>query len=129
MFKGLDHVVIAVKDLEASIRNYEQVYGTTVSERREAQGMKAAYFRFEGSYVELVTNDADEGPIARRLSTTGEGVHLIALKVDDIDATVVRLRDAGIRLLGDPGPGQQVVGQIFVHPSVMGGVLTEIVQS
>lgn len=130
MFKGVDHVVIAVKDLDAAIGRYETIYGTGVSDRSDsaAAGMAMAFFRFGDSYIELVSNTGDAGPIAKRLAEQGEGVHLVAMKVDDIDATVAELRDKGIRLVGDPGPGNPVKGQVFIHPSVTGGVLTQLVQ-
>ena len=130
MFKGVDHVVIAVKDLDASVGRYETIYGTGVSDRSEAPaaGMAMAFFRFGDSYIELVSATGDQGPIAKRLAEQGEGVHLVAMKVDDIDATLTTLRDAGIRLVGDPGAGNPVKGQVFIHPSMTGGVLTQIVQ-
>lgn len=130
MFKGVDHVVIAVKDLDASIGRYETIYGTTVSDRNEAPaaGMAMAFFRFGDSYIELVSATGDQGPIAKRLAEQGEGVHLVAMKVDDIDATLAKLRDAGIRLVGDPGPGNPVKGQVFIHPAMTGGVLTQLVE-
>ncbi|HMS60200.1 MAG TPA: VOC family protein [Tepidiformaceae bacterium] len=130
MFKGVDHVVIAVKDLDAAIGRYETIYGTGVSDRSDspAAGMAMAFFRFGDSYIELVSNTGDAGPIAKRLAEQGEGVHLVAMKVDDIDATVAELREKGIRLVGDPGPGNPVKGQVFIHPSVTGGVLTQLVQ-
>jgi methylmalonyl-CoA epimerase len=130
MFKGVDHVVVAVKDLDAAIGNYETIYGASVSDRSEAPaaGMKMAFFRFADSYVELVSNLGDDGPIAKRLADRGEGVHIIAMKVDDLEKSVAALRDKGVRLVGDPGPGQPIKGQVFIHPSVTGGVLTQIVQ-
>ncbi len=130
MFKGVDHVVIAVKDLDDAVQRYETIYDTTVSDRSEAPaaGMAMAFFRFGDSYIELVSATGDQGPIAKRLAEMGEGVHLVAMKVDNIDATLTRLRDAGIRLVGDPGPGNPVKGQVFIHPSVTGGVLTQIVE-
>ncbi len=130
MFKGVDHVVIAIKDLDAAVSNYESIYGTSVSERREAPaaGMKMAFFRFDDSYIELVSNTGDEGPIAKRLASMGEGVHLVAMRVDNLENTLAELREKGIRLVGDPGPGKPVTGQVFIHPSVTGGVLTQLVQ-
>ena len=130
MFKGVDHVVIAVKDLDAAVGRYETIYGSPVSERSEAPaaGMAMAFFRFGDSYIELVSATGDQGPIAKRLADLGEGVHLIAMKVDDIDATLTELREKGIRLVGDPGAGNPVKGQVFIHPSVTGGVLTQIIQ-
>ncbi len=130
MFKGVDHVVVAVKDLDAAVGRYEAIYGSAVSDRNEnaAAGMKMAFFRFGDSYVELVSNLGDEGPIAQRLTSRGEGVHLIAMKVDDLDKTLADLRAKGVRLVGDPGPGNPVRGQVFVHPQETGGVLTQLIQ-
>ena len=130
MFKGVDHLVVAVKDLDASVKKYEAIYGAPVSDRSEAPaaGMKMAFFRFADSYVELVSNLGDEGPIAKRLADRGEGVHLVAMKVDDLDKTLAELREKGVRLVGDPGAGNPVRGQVFVHPSETGGVLTQLVQ-
>ena len=130
MFKGLDHLVVAVKDLDAAVGRYEAIYGVPVSDRSEAPaaGMKMAFFRFADSYVELVSNLGDEGPIAKRLADRGEGVHLVAMKVDDLEATLADLRQKGVRLVGDPGPGNPVRGQVFIHPAETGGVLTQLVQ-
>ena len=130
MFKGVDHVVIAVKDLDAAVGRYETIYGAEVSDRSEAPaaGMAMAFFRFGDSYIELVSATGDQGPIAKRLAEQGEGVHLVAMNVDDIDATLTKLRAAGIRLVGDPGPGNRVKGQVFIHPAMTGGVLTQLVQ-
>lgn len=130
MFNGVDHVVIAVKDLDKAISTYESIYSTGVSERTESEagGMKMAFFRFGDSYIELVSNLGETGPIAKRLETLGEGVHLVAMKVDNIEKTLDELREKGIRLVGDPGPGNPVKGQVFIHPSVTGGVLTQLVQ-
>ena len=130
MFKGVDHVVIAVKDLDAAVGRYESIYDMKVSERTEAAaaGMKMAFFRFGDSYIELVSNVGDTGPIAKRLNDLGEGVHLVAMKVDDVEKAVAALRGKGIRLVGDPGPGNPIKGQVFIHPSVTGGVLTQIIQ-
>ena len=130
MFKGLDHMVVAVKDLDASVSRYETIYGAKVSDRSEAPqaGMKMAFFRFSDSYVELVSNIDDSGPIAKRLSDRGEGVHLVAMKVDDLEKTAAELREKGVRLVGDPGAGNPIRGQLFIHPSETGGVLTQLVQ-
>ena len=130
MFQGVDHVVIAVKDLDAAVGRYESIYGAAPSDRAEAPaaGMKMAFFRFGDSYIELVSATGDQGPIAKRLADLGEGVHLVAMRVDDIDKTLADLREKGIRLVGDPGPGNPVKGQVLIHPSVTGGVLTQLVQ-
>ncbi len=131
MFQGVDHVVIAVKELEAGIQQFEKVYGIQATERGEppGAGFKNAYFRFGGdSYVELVAPTNDEGPVGRRVAASGEGVYLLAMRVDDLSATLDDLRSKGVRLIGDPGPGQTPRGQVFIHPSAAGGVLTQLVQ-
>lgn len=130
MFKGVDHVVIAVKDLDASVARYETIYGAPVSERRESEaaGMKMAFFRQGESFVELVSNLGEGGPIAKRLADRGEGVHLIAMKVEDLAKAVDELRAKGVRLVGDPGAGNPIKGQVFIHPAETGGVLTQLVQ-
>ena len=129
MFSGVDHIVIAVKDIDNSVKQYEAIYGP-VSDREEssASSMVMGYFRFPDSYIELVSNLGEDGPIAKRLADHGEGIHLIAMKVDNMDSTLAVLRDRGVRLIGDPGPGNPVVGQVFIHPSAAGGVLTQLVE-
>jgi methylmalonyl-CoA/ethylmalonyl-CoA epimerase len=130
VFLGIDHVVIAVKDLDAAVGRYESIYGTSVSDRSEvpAAGMAMAFFRFGSSFIELVSATSDQGPIAKRLAEQGEGIHLVAMRVDNVEQTLADLRAKGIRLVGDPGPGNPVKGQVFIHPSVTGGVLTQILQ-
>ena len=130
MFKGVDHVVIAVKDLEAAITQYEQILGVPATERGEpaGAGFKNVFFRSGSSYVELVSPTSDQGPVAGKIARTGEGVHLVAIAVDDLPAKLVELRAAGVRLVGDPGPDKPITGQVFVHPAAAGGVLTQLVQ-
>ena len=131
MFKGVDHVVIAVKDLEASMAQFEKVYGVPPTEVGEpaGAGFRNAYFRFGGdSYLELVAPTNESGPVGRRVAASGEGVYLLAMKVDNVEETVKRLRGQGVRLVGDPGEGKPITGQVFIHPSAAGGILTQIVQ-
>lgn len=130
MITGVDHVVIAVKDFDAAIQQYETIYDMPVGERGEPQGagFKNAFFRFPSSFVELVSPTSDQGPVAKRLAAGGDGVYLMALAVDDLQATLTELRAKGVRLLGDPGAGNPVKGQVFIHPASAGGVLTQLVQ-
>ena len=130
MFKGVDHVVIAVKDLEAAIKQYETVYGVQATDRGEppGAGFKNAYFRFEDSYLELVSPTNEQGPVAKRVAASGDGVYLLAMRVEDVNKAVEELRGKGVRLLGDPGPGKPVTGQVFIHPGAANGVLTQLVQ-
>ncbi len=131
MFKGIDHVVIAVKDLDEGIKKYQAIYGIQATEIGEppGAGFKNCYFRFGGdNYVELVAPTNDDGPVGRRVSQSGEGVYLMAMAVDNLAATLDDLRSKGVRLIGDPGPGNAPRGQVFVHPAATGGVLTQLVQ-
>jgi methylmalonyl-CoA/ethylmalonyl-CoA epimerase len=131
MFKGVDHVVIAVKDLDASMAQFGKLYGIDATDIGEppGAGFKNAYFRFGGSsYVELVAPTNETGPVGKRVAASGEGVYLLAMAVDDLPKTLAGLREQGIRLIGDPGPDKPVTGQVFIHPSAAGGVLTQLVQ-
>ena len=130
MFQGVDHVVVAVKDLEAAIKQYETLYGVPVSDRGEppGAGFKNAHFRFGETFIELISPLSEEGPVARRLAQSGDGAYLVAMRVDNLERAVAELRERGVRLLGDPGPGKPVTGQVFVHPASANGVLTQLVQ-
>lgn len=129
-FKGVDHVVIAVKDLDESIAQFEKVYGVKATDVGEppGAGFRNAYFRFGPSYLELVAPTNESGPVGRRVAASGEGVYLLAMQVDDLEHAVAELRTSGVRLVGDPGPGKPITGQVFIHPSAAGGVLTQLVQ-
>jgi methylmalonyl-CoA/ethylmalonyl-CoA epimerase len=131
MFHGVDHVVIAVTDLDQGIAKFEAIFGQKVSRTGEppGAGFKNAYFDFEHSQIELVAPTNDTGPIGRRIASTGEGVHLVAMRCDDLEGTVAKLRAQGVRLIGDPGEGKPVTGQVFVHPSAAGGVLLQLVRA
>ena len=129
MFEGIDHVVIAVEDLSQGIEQYETIFGKSVdrSGEPEGAGFTNAFFDFEFTKVELVSPTSDQGPIANRLKSAGGGMYLMAMRVDDVDATVADLRGKGVRLIGDPGEGNPVTGQVFIHPASAGGVLLQIV--
>ena len=130
MFTGIDHVVIAVPDLEAAIDQYKLIYNvdpTPIGEPPGA-GFRNVFFRLPSGDLELVSPNSDEGPVAKRLASQGPGVYLVAMAVDDLSATLDDLRGKGIRLLGDPGPGNEAKGQVFIHPGATGGVLTQLVQ-
>lgn len=128
MFQGVGAVVIVVDDLEAGVERYETIFGQNVDSRGgPADGSyRNAIFRFPGSVVELISPSGNEGPVARRLQTSGPGVYMMMMRVDDVAATVDELRAKGVRLLGDPGVGNEVTGQVFVHPAATGGVLIEL---
>ena len=128
MVEDVDHVVISVPDLQAGITQYEAILGMPVSRTGEppGAGFTNAVFQFGGSAVELVCPTTEGGPVGKHVARTGGGMYLLALRVDDVAATVARLRGKGVALIGDPGDGKPVTGQVFVHPKAAGGVLVEI---
>ncbi len=128
MFEGIDHLVIAVSDLDEGIKQYEAILGVPAARRGKLPGFDNVYFDLpDQTMLELVAPTDETGPIARKIKNSGQGIHLVALRVDDLDGTVARLRKDGVRLIGDPGEGNPVTGQVFVHPGHAGGLLLQIV--
>lgn len=128
MFESIDHVVISVPDLDAGIAQYETILGTTVSRTGEPEGagFKNAFFDFAGNSIELVSPTNDDGPVGKHVARSGGGMYLMALRVDDVEATVADLRGRGVALIGDPGEGNPITGQVFIHPKAAGGVLVQL---
>jgi methylmalonyl-CoA/ethylmalonyl-CoA epimerase len=129
----IDHVGLAVRDLDAAISFYERTFGLRLAheEVNEEQGVREAMLEVgtSGSYVQLLAPLREDSPIGRFLERSGEGVQQVAYTVDDIDATSRQLRDAGLRLLYDePKPGTAGSRINFVHPKDAGGVLVELVE-
>lgn len=131
MFLGIDHIVISVPEMDAGLEQYQTMFGREVSRTGEPEGagMKTAHFDFEHTTVELVQPTDENGPVGRQVERNGYGVYLLAMRVDDIQATLTDLRAKGVRLVGDPGEGEEVRGQVFVHPASAGGVLMQLVEA
>jgi methylmalonyl-CoA/ethylmalonyl-CoA epimerase len=132
----IDHVGIAVRDLDASIEFYESAFGLTVAgrETNDAQGVREAMlFVAEGpagaSYVQLLEPLADDTPVGKFLAARGEGVHHIGYGVVDVAGALEQLRADGIRLVDErPRHGSLGATIAIMHPKSVGGVLTELVQ-
>jgi methylmalonyl-CoA epimerase len=129
MFKGLDHIVISLPDMGEGQEKYNAIFGRGPDRTGEAPGMLTAHYDFPEGTVEIVSPTNEDGPIGKHVGRTGGGMYLLAMKVEDIQATLAELRSKGVRLIGDPGEGNEVTGQVFVHPSATGGVLMQLVQS
>jgi methylmalonyl-CoA epimerase len=127
----IDHVGIAVKDLDEAVLSYERLLGVAPvhRERVEDQGVEEVLFAVGSSYIQLLGALGPDTPVGRALATRGPGVHHVAYRVDDIAAALEHLRAEGARLIDEtPRPGSRNTLIAFVHPKAMGGVLVELVQ-
>ena len=131
MFGRIDHVGVAVTDLDAAITLYEQQYAMPLVHRETVteQGVEAVLLDVGESHVELLAPLGDDTPVGKFLARKGPGLHHVAYQVADVDATLIALREAGLRLIDDT-PRTGIRGSLvaFLHPASTGGVLTEIVQ-
>jgi methylmalonyl-CoA epimerase len=121
--KGLDHMVIRVKDLDAAIENYKNM-GMECSKTLETPGIgKQAILRFpNGTFIELVSPTDPESPIAKAIEARGEGFHSMVMKVDDLDETVQSMKEGGATVIQQPGMDHSA----FVHPKSSHGVLLQM---
>jgi methylmalonyl-CoA epimerase len=131
MFAQIDHVGVAVDDLDAAIALHEQTYGLALAHREvvEEQGVEAVLLDVGASHVELLRPLQPDTAVGRFLASRGPGLHHVAYRVGDIDAALDALRDRGVQLIDEtPRAGIRDSRVAFVHPRSTGGVLTEIVQ-
>ncbi len=130
MIKRLDHIAIAVKDMQAALATYEGALGLTCNHVEEIpeQKVKVAFLPTGDSEIELLEPTEANSSVARFLEKRGEGMHHICLEVDDIEATLAELRAHGTPLLDDK-PQRGAHGRIaFLHPKGTHGVLIELVE-
>jgi methylmalonyl-CoA/ethylmalonyl-CoA epimerase len=131
MLTELDHVGIAVADLEEAVAHYRRTLGLEPvhRERVEDQGVEEVLFRVGTSYVQLLGALGPQTPVGRFLASRGPGVHHVAYRVEDLAAALEHLRAEGVPLIDEtPRPGSRGTTIAFVHPKGMGGVLVELVQ-
>ena len=129
--RDIDHVGIAVRDLDAAIEEYREAFGMhpVHRERVEDQGVDEVLFRAGTSYIQLLGALGPETPVGRFLERHGEGLHHVGYRVDDVALTLSSLRSAGARLVDQaPRPGSRGTTVAFVHPKSFRGVLIELVQ-
>jgi methylmalonyl-CoA epimerase len=127
----LDHVGIAVSDLQASLAFFKDVLGLHVetSEEIASQKVRAHFLSTGRSTLEVLEATAPDSPIAKYLEKRGPGMHHVALRVDDIDAALAHLKSRGIRLIDERArPGAEGAMVAFIHPSAAHGVLVELKQ-
>jgi methylmalonyl-CoA/ethylmalonyl-CoA epimerase len=127
----IDHVAIAVLDLDAAIEYYEQMFGATVHHREiiESDGVEEALLKVGASYIQLAAATREDSPIARFIEKRGEGLHHVGYRVDDVAAVLQTLIAAGARPVDEkPRPGSRGTTVAFLHPKGSYGTLIELVQ-
>jgi methylmalonyl-CoA/ethylmalonyl-CoA epimerase len=132
MFGKIDHIGVAVEDIEAALELYEASFEMTVAHREtvESQGVEAVLLDVGDGHVELLRPLGPETAVGKFLARNGTGLHHVAYAVEDIDATLERLAVAGLELIDrEARTGIRGSRVAFLHPRSTGGVLTEIVEA
>jgi methylmalonyl-CoA/ethylmalonyl-CoA epimerase len=127
----IDHVAIAVNDLDAAVAYYEEAFGATVAHREvvESDGVEEALLKVADSYIQLTAATRDDSPIAKYLAKRGEGLHHVGYRVDDCAAALASMIAAGATPIDHaPRPGSRGTTVAFVHPKGSFGTLIELVQ-
>jgi methylmalonyl-CoA/ethylmalonyl-CoA epimerase len=128
---NLDHVALAVTDLDASLADYERLFGVEPLYREVVaeQGVEEAMIAIGGSFIQLLQPLGPDTPVGRFVAARGEGMHHIALAVADIDAALAHLEAEGARLVDkEPRMGGRGARIAFVHPKAFAGTLVELVE-
>ena len=126
---NIEHIGIAVKNLEESIKFYENVFGLkcySVEEVKD-QKVKTAFFKIGETKIELLESTEPDGPISKFIEKKGEGIHHIAFKTKDINSSLKELEEKNIRLIDEhPRKGAEGLNIAFLHPKAANGVLIEL---
>jgi methylmalonyl-CoA/ethylmalonyl-CoA epimerase len=124
----IDHIAIAVNDLEEAAKNYKEALGVNSVEFEtvESEGVKLAILHLENGRIELMQPTNDQSPIKKFLEKKGQGLHHVALQTNDIESEVERMEGCGIQFLGKIRPGSEGTKITFIHPKSLNGVLTEL---
>ena len=124
----IDHIAIAVNDVEESAKVYQQALGVdnVEFETIETEGVKVAIIHIENGRIEVMQPTNDSSPIKKFLDKKGQGLHHLALETDNIEGEVERMEGYGIQFLGKIRPGSAGTKVTFIHPKSLYGVLTEL---
>ncbi len=131
LFTEIDHVAIAVNDLEAAIAYYSDTFGASVDHREvvESDGVEEALLKVADSYIQLLTPTREDSPVAKYLAKKGQGLHHIGYRVADCGVALEAVKAQGFRVIDDaPRPGSRGTTVAFVHPKDAFGTLIELVQ-
>ena len=127
----IDHIAIAVKDLEAAIAYYQNAFGATVDHREvvESDGVEEALLKVAESYIQLLTPTRPDSPVAKAIEKRGEGLHHIGYRVDNCAEALAAMIAAGATAIDKaPRPGSRGTTVAFMHPKGSFGTLIELVQ-
>jgi methylmalonyl-CoA/ethylmalonyl-CoA epimerase len=127
----IDHIGVAVEDLDAAIALYERDFAIALVHRETVteQGVEAVLLDVGENHVELLAPLGGDTPVGRFLAKRGPGLHHVAYQVSDIDAALASLRESGLRMIDEePRVGIRSSRVAFLHPAASGGVLTELVE-
>jgi methylmalonyl-CoA epimerase len=127
----IDHIAIAVKDLEAAIAYYQKAFGATVDHREvvESDGVEEALLKVAESYIQLLTPTRPDSPVAKAIEKRGEGLHHIGYRVNDCAEALAAMIAAGATPIDKaPRPGSRGTTVAFMHPKGSFGTLIELVQ-
>ena len=124
----IDHIAIAVNDVEASAKIYQDALGVREIEFEtvESEGVKIAIIPMENGRIELMQPTNDDSPIKKFLDKKGQGLHHLALETDNIEGEVERMEGCGVQFLGKIRPGSAGTKVTFIHPKSLDGVLAEL---
>ena len=117
------HVVIRVEDFDSSVKNWESIVGNAVTriDQNEELGIKQAFFDLPGGgFIEIVSPTNPDGAVGKAVAARGEGIHTLAMSVNNLDETLNSLKSSGVQLIGEGGP------QVFIHPKSANGVLVQL---
>jgi methylmalonyl-CoA epimerase len=127
----IDHVGIAVRDLDAVVDWYKQMFGAEVThrERIESDGVEEALIKVADSYIQLLTPYTDTSPLAKYMERNGEGIHHVGYRVNDCDEVLEHVKSEGARVVDEhPRTGSRGTTVAFLHPKSAFGTLIELVQ-
>jgi methylmalonyl-CoA/ethylmalonyl-CoA epimerase len=127
----IDHVAIAVHDLDSAIAYYADTFGATVThrERVDGDGVEEALLKVADSYIQLLTPTREDSPVAKYLANNGEGLHHVGYRVADCAEVLQSVKDHGGKVIDQvPRPGSRGTTVAFVHPKAAFGTLIELVQ-
>lgn len=127
----VDHIAIAVRDIEAAAAWYKDVFGAEVTHREvvESDGVEEALIKVAESYIQLLTPTKPDSPVGKFLESRGEGLHHVAYRVDDCAKALEAVKSAGFRVVDEaPRPGSRNTTVAFLHPKSGFGTLIELVQ-